>query len=55
MAIYDTVLEKTYSETVRTVNRFQKTDVGFNSGEGTAEYYPLAFVSLGELNNSNEQ
>jgi len=54
MAIYDTVLKKRNSETVRTVNHFQKTDVGFNSGEGTAGHYARAFVSLGELNNSNE-
>jgi hypothetical protein len=54
MPIYDTMLKKGYSETVRTVHHFQKTDVGFNSGGGTAEHYALAFVSLGELNNSNE-
>jgi hypothetical protein len=54
MAIYDTVLKKRNSEEVPTVNHFQKTDVGFNSREGTAEHYALAFVMLGELNNSNE-
>lgn len=54
MAIYDTVLRKSNSEAVRTANHFQKTDVGFNSGGGIAEHYAVAFVSLGELNNSNE-